>query len=450
MTVGKDESHWTKRTKTMSRKNAAVTNGGWGWYAASLALAGGMMLATPAMAADEHHDHAQSVAQSDGKHAHGEDAHEEHADEVTLSSQAIKMFDIRVEAAKARALAHTVVAPGRIAFNAERMAHVGSAVSGRVGEIKVVLGDQVKKGDVLLVVDSPELGEAQSDYLMKRTTIATAQSAVDVARSAFERAQALYKESKGIALAEVQRREAEFKAAQGALLGAQATVTAAENRLHLLGMTQDAVAQLEKTGEIDPKYKVRAPLDGQVVEREATLGELVRPDREALLILADMTTVWVVADVAEAKLDDVAIGSRARIQLTSRKETPLEGAVSYISPALDPSTRTAKVRIEVKNGHGLRPGMFAQVRVSSASTNAEDQVLAVPDEAVATVEGAPAVFVPVEGEEGTFARRAVRVGPVTGGMVPILSGIEEGQRVVVSGTFILKAELGKGSASHEH
>ena len=107
--------------------------------------------------------------------------------------------------------------------------------------------------------------------------------------------------------------------------------------------------------------------------------------------------------------------------------------------------------VEVKNGHGeLRPGMFARAEISSGGGASGEAVLAVPDEAVQTVEGGPAVFVPVEGEENTFAKRAVTVGKVVGGQVPVLSGLKEGEPVVVSGTFILKAELGKSGAAHEH
>jgi cobalt-zinc-cadmium efflux system membrane fusion protein len=431
----------------------------------AIALALGMILASVALGQkDEHghddHDHAPAPATrkaDDHGHAEGEahggekGKHDEHGEEVKLPPQAIKTFDIRTEPARKQVLTDMVIAPARVSFNTEQMAHVGSAVSGRVAEIKVRLGDSVKKGDVLLVVDSPELGEAQSDYLVKRTAIATAEFSVEAAKSAFDRAKQLYEDSKGITLTELQRRETELKVAQGTVLSAQAAATAAENKLHLLGMTQEAVTALEKTKEIDPKYMVRAALGGQVVEREATLGELVGPDREALLVLANMETLWVLADVPEAKLEDVAVGSRARIQLAGRARKTLEGTVSYISPLLDPSTRTAKVRIEVKNGDApLRPGMFAQVELSAATTDEKQAVLAVPDAAIQTVEGSPAVFVPVDGEAGTFAKRPVKIGPAVGGMIPILAGLKEGEKIVVNGTFILKAEMGKGSAGHEH
>jgi cobalt-zinc-cadmium efflux system membrane fusion protein len=185
-----------------------------------------------------------------------------------------------------------------------------------------------------------------------------------------------------------------------------------------------------------------------------TLGELVSPDKEALLVVADLSSVWVIADVPEAKLDDVSIGSAARVRVGAGGGT-LEGKLSYIAPSLDSATRTVQVRIVVPNPKGaLRPGTFARADLTTGATSADGAaatpVLAVPEESVQTVEGKPAVFVPVEGEPNTFAARPVKHGRPVGGMVPIESGLKDGEQVVVNGAFILKADLGKAGAAHEH
>lgn len=394
---------------------------------------------------DGHADHDE--------HGHAEaEGEESHAEEVKLSAEAMKRSGIRVEPAKAQMLAGTIIAPARVAFNAESIAHVGSPLSGRVSDIKVRVGDKVNKGDPLLVVQSPDLGETQSDFLLKRTAVETAAPAVDLAKAAHDRAKALYEESQGIALTEVQKREAEYKAAQGALLAAKAQATAAENRLHLFGMNQETVEALSKTGEIDPHYTVRAPISGQVIEREATLGELVNPDREALLVLADTSTLWVLADVPESRLSHVRTGAKAQVMVPTLRGQSLEGIVAFIAPSLDAATRTISVRIEVKgNGHGLRPGMFAQALISEAGDEGEHKaVLAIPEEATQLVEGQIVVFVPVEGEENTFATRPVKLGPAVGRIVPVLSGLKVGEPFVAAGSFILKAEMGKAGAEHEH
>ncbi|MBL8761008.1 MAG: efflux RND transporter periplasmic adaptor subunit [Phycisphaerae bacterium] len=392
------------------------------------------------------HDHTTQGGAA--KHNEGE-----HADEVTLTEEAIDRYGVRVQAAQLGMLRPTLTAPARVAFNTEAMAHVGSPLRGRAVDIRVRLGDMVRRGDTLLVVESPELGEAQADYFQKRITAQTAVPSVDLAKVSWERAKGLYEQSQGISLTEVQKREAEHKAALAAQRAAQAAAVASENRLHLLGMTQAAIEELASTGEIAPRHTLHAPIDGQVVDREITLGELVNPDREALLVLADTRTLWVLADVPEARLPEIALGARSWVAVGKTGAQRFEGQVAFVAPLVDAATRTAQVRIEVPAAAlTLKPGMFAQVEIVAIDpANPEPSpMVAVPDEAVQTVEGGPAVFVPVKGEPGTFAKRAITVGPSIGGLVPILGGLVEGEEFVASGTFILKAELGKGSAAHEH
>jgi cobalt-zinc-cadmium efflux system membrane fusion protein len=378
--------------------------------------------------------------------------HDAHVDEVKLAPEVIQRYGITIETVSAREMKPTVTAPARVSFNTDAMAHVGSVVKGRAIEIKVRVGDSVKKGDDLLIVESPDLGEAQSDFLQKRTAVSVAESAIEPAKSAAERAKTLYDQSNGISLGELQKRVAEQRAAEGALKTAQAALTAAENKLHLMGMDQRAVETLAKAGVIDPRFTIRAPLDGQVIEREITLGELVAPEKDALLVLANMKTLWVIADVPEAQLRNVAIGAKARVSIPAVSDEAFDGKVSLISPTLDPNTRTAQVRIEVSNGHNLRPGMFAtaQIAAASSSTQPAARALSIPEEALQTVEGSPAVFVAVEDEPNTFVKRPVATAKPVGGFVPVLNGLKEGERIVVRGSFLLKAELGKGEAAHEH
>lgn len=407
------------------------------------------------------HDHEPPAAAEADGHSEG-DGHDHdgggeaaHADEVMLTADAISRYGVKVEPAQLWQLRPTFTAPARIAFNTEAMAHIGSPLPGRAVEIKVKLGSTVKVGDELVVVESPELGEAQSDFLLKRTAAHTAQPAVDLAKTAWDRARGLYEKSEGIALTEVQKREGEYKAAVAALRSAEASAVAAENRLHLFGMTQDEVEALVASGEVNPRFRIYAPIPGQVVEREITLGELVSPDRESLLIIADTSVLWVLANVPEARIHEVATGATAWVKVGSIDAPRYEGSIAFISPMVDAATRTAQVRIEVRNGEQgpvLKPGMFAQVEIVATDPSAGETaaVVAVPEQAVQTVEGGPSVFVPVPGEENTFAKRSVTVGKSVGGLIPIYTGLVEGERFVAAGTFILKAELGKAGAEHVH
>lgn len=377
---------------------------------------------------------------------------DEHKDEVTLSERAVEKYGIRVEPAKQVTLAPTIVAPARITFNTEAIAHVGVVLRGRVVEVKVKRGDSVKKGQELLVVESPELGEAQSDYLQKRTTLSISKPSAELARNAYERAKGLYEGSKGISLTELQKRESDFKAAVGALQSAEASVTASENKLHLLGMNRAAVEELAKSKEIVPRYPVTAPIGGQVTEREVTLGELVSPEKEAIIVIADTSILWAVADVPETRLSEIQAGSPARVNVAATRAAVMKGVVSLIDPSLDPNTRTARVRIDVANeAGGLRPGMFAEVEITAGgeSGGADKTVLAVPEEAVQTIEGTAVVFTPVKGEARTFAKHPVKVGRPVNGMVPVLAGLKEGEELVTAGSFILKADLGKSAVEED-
>jgi cobalt-zinc-cadmium efflux system membrane fusion protein len=384
-------------------------------------------------------------AEGDG-HAHGEG----HADEVVLTAEAVRRNNIRIVKAAERTLTGSVVAPARTAYNAERIAHVGVLVRGRVAEIKVRLGDSVKKGDVLFTIDSTELGEAQSDYLQKRTAVEIAKPAIELAQSAYDRAKQLLDERQGITLTEVQKRLGEVKAAEGALRSAEAAVVGSANRLQLLGMIPEAIENLAKTAKLEPTYLVRAPLEGRVVGRNITLGEQVSPDAETLLTLADTSTVWLQVDVPELSLQQMPKDAKAEVTVPALGDKTFAGTVSYVQPELDAATRTARVRVEVKNpDNALLPGMFASAKIDVASAYSE-AVLAVPEEAVQTVEGEPAVFVPVPNEKNTFAKRQVGIGRAVNGWVPVLAGLKKDEPYVAAGSFILKAELGKASGSHEH
>ncbi|MBM3333770.1 efflux RND transporter periplasmic adaptor subunit [Candidatus Sumerlaeota bacterium] len=437
------------------------------WALVGLLLTAAMMLGvyigtvvandrrTAAVETSETPNAAPHAKDTHGHTAHAEDheaceaeceAEGDHVDEVTLTPQAIQQNQITIAQARKQALIETFVVPGRVSYNAEAMAHVGTPVGGRVVEIKARVGDIVRTGDELFVVDSPALGEAQSDFLQKQTQGRVAQSSVELAKAALERATRLL-DAKGISFGEFQKREGELKTAEGALLSAQAALTAAENKLHLFGASQSDIAQLLATGEVSSRYVVRAPIAGTVVEREVTLGEIVSPDREALLVLADLTTLWVLADAPESLLHRIAIGSLAEATVGAIEGQPFEGKVTFVTSALDKATRTGQVRIEVPDGHTpLRPGMFARVRLTLAGPSGRkpEAVIAVPEAAVQIVEGGPAVFVEVDGEPNTFARQAVAVGPPVGRIVPVLSGLEEGRRFVSEGAFLLKAELAKG------
>lgn len=340
----------------------------------ALLLAGALTgFTSHAYSQDDHagHDHSAHAGEEHQEDAHGDhaghddheghdDEEEGHSDEVTLSEAAIRRFGITTARAERQVLTGTTTVPARVSYNTEAMAHIGTQVQGRVLEIAVRLGDEVEKGQLLLVIDSPELGAAQSAFLQEnaavdaaRINVEAADGLVDVARTAFERAETL-RNSNGISITEflerqgtLREREANVRKAQAELRIAESERLAAENQLHIYGYGHEHCEELLTSGEIHTRYEVFAPIKGQVIQREVTPGEVVDPGDEALMVLANMEELWVLGDVPERIIGRVAVGTTARVTMTALPEMAFDGVISYVAPQLDSRTRTASVRIVV-------------------------------------------------------------------------------------------------------
>ncbi len=389
--------------------------------------------------ADPHAGHGQ-----EGDHeGEGEASH------VVLAPEAIETFGVRIEAAKSCVLRPLVEVPARVSFDRERMAHVGFPLHGRVVEVLARLGDPVAKGAPLLRIDSAELGQAQAEVLRQRAALAAAGPNLELARAAHDRVSSLRKDGGGASLADVQAREAEVRTAEAARALAEAERAAAESRALVLGLTPEALAELVASGRPSARLTVTAPISGEIIARDVTLGEVVGPDRDALLTIADTSRFWVLAEVPESHLADLDTNAPATVLLADGGLS-LEGRVALVPPIVDPATRTARVRVEIPACPGvLRDGLFVTARLARGRSVPEPQ-LAIPDRAVQLLDGVPSVFVPVPGEANAFEPRRVAVGPPVGGLVPVLSGLAEGEFLVTDGSFLLKAERGRASAKHEH
>ncbi|MCX7045560.1 MAG: efflux RND transporter periplasmic adaptor subunit [Candidatus Sumerlaeota bacterium] len=442
--------------------------------------------AVPAAKIDEHGHAAaetadkQPAAESAHKHVAGETTDTPskeasgHADEVVLTTEALRQSGIIVEPVSQRSGMNALSAHARVSFNHEAMAHVGTPVEGRIIEMRKRLGDAVRQGDVLAVLASPVLAEAQGDYLQKRAALGPAQTATEAMKKSHDRARQAGP-GEGISLTEFQKRESEWKQAEGNFIAAETALRATEKRLRVLGMSADQITSLAQTGGISPNFELRAPIAGEIVERDVTLGEMARPDKDKLFVIADLSVVWVMADVPESHIPFIQKGSAAKVKVSALEEHEFDGTVSYIARSVDSRMRTAQVRVELRNSPAslgqsdasdrsdpsdcsvastasapmLRPGMFAQVLLTApmkekSATNGGAGALAIPENAILTVEGAPAVFVAVEDEPGAFVKRNVQTAPARGGLAPVISGLKEGERIVTQGAFILKAELAKG------
>jgi membrane fusion protein, heavy metal efflux system len=312
---------------------------------------------------------------------------------------------------------------GKILANENRLAHLSARVPSRIVAVYANLGDRVKEGDRLLLLDSPAFGEAQLGYRKARTTLS-------VMEKALERAQALLDRG-AIGAGEHQRRDADYE-------NARADLHEAEEKLHLLGMTEREIQQLAaKTlphAEV-ARVSLRAPFSGEVIERNATIGEVIDPNK-MLFTVADLSAVWVRADFPEQQAGRLKTGLIFEVRVSAYPDALFQGAITYVGAVIDPTTRTVTARADVSNPEGrLRPEMFAEVRLVTD----EQAVLRVPRAAVQQVGSRTFAFV-VRGPR-RFESREVTIGQASGDYIQVVAGLTSGDEVVTQGSYALKSEL---------
>ncbi len=379
-------------------------------------------------------DGAQADAKKQGstaKGAHKDGDGHDHGKESKGASEALKLSDadiaaagIKVEPLAEQPVRARIVVPAEIQPNQDRIVHVTPRIAGRIVKAPAALGERVRAGQTLAVLDSIELGEAQSAYLQAASRSATASAD-------FERAEGLNREQI-ISQKEYLRIRSEFQQSGAAL-------RAAEDKLRLLGVSPPAA-----TDRAASVFPLVAPSAGTVIEKHAVLGELATPDK-TLFTVADLSVLWVQATLFEKDLALVRTGAAAEVTVTAYPKEAFRGRVAYISEVFDKETRTVRARIEVKNPDGrLKPDMFAQAAIEAGGTA---NALLVPEEAVVLLQGQPTVYVE---EAHGFEPRPVELGARYGTRVEIRSGVAPGDLVVTSGAYALKARALKSQLGSGH
>ena len=311
---------------------------------------------------------------------------------------------------------------GKVLANENHLAHLSARVPGRIVAVYANLGDRVKQGDRLLLLDSPAFGEAQLEYRKARATLTVTEKALERATALLDRG--------AIGAGEQQRREADNENARAALLEA-------EEKLHLLGMTEREIERL--TAKTLPHAEVaqvslRAPFRGAVIERNATIGEVIDPNK-TLFTVADLSTVWVRADFPEQQAGRLKTGLTIELRVSAYPDSIFRGPITYVGAVIDPATRTVMARADVSNPDGrLRPEMFAEVVLVTD----EQSVLSVPRAAVQQVGSRTVAFV-VQGPR-RFEPRDVTLGQGSSEYIQVLTGVVAGDEVVTQGSYALKSE----------
>jgi RND family efflux transporter MFP subunit len=364
-------------------------------------------------------------AGSAGVQAGREAAKSDETVEVALTPEAVERAGIKTAAARSATASATLTVPGTVMSNAYRDTKVNALVGGVVRQVTVELGAPVTRGQPLTVIFSGELADAQMKYL-------SMQAMLNADHQKLERTQKL------VALGAASRQELEEITAIHT--GHETEVAAARQRLLLLGLGPEDVSRLADAAHVVSEVLVRAPAGGVVIARSVNPGQVVAAGQE-LFTVTDLRTVWAIGDLYEKDFSAVRVGSEAAVTVPATPGLPLRGRVAYIDPRVDPATRTAKVRVEVPNkGADLRLGMYVTLSFESRSGG---HVTLVPRDAVQAVGNRNVVYVLVEGGEGRFAERTVKLGAALGESLEVLDGVKPGELVVTAGSFFLRAEAGR-------
>ena len=355
----------------------------------------------------------------EAEHAEGKDS----ADVVVLDSAAVRLGGIQVGEAGSVTTTNLTVT-GTITYDANRVSHIGARTDGRVVEVRADLGMRVRRGQALLHLESPQVGQIRAEER-------EAEALVRIARENFAREQRL--EQQGISSRK------ELLEAEAELRRAEASLQSAEAQLQVLGAGHGTGGH----------FDIASPFAGVVVARDVSLGEMATPG-DTLFTLADLSEVWIELDVFERDLARVRVGQEVVVTTTAYASRTFPGRIVYIGDILDPSKRTVRARVEIPNADGaLKPGMFATANIQVGAGG--PALVVVPQDAVQEVEQKQVVFVPGD-RTGEFRAVPVEVGEtLDGGRVVIRSGLQSGARIVVAGAFALRSELAKGEiGEHGH
>jgi membrane fusion protein, heavy metal efflux system len=333
------------------------------------------------------------------------------------------LADAKIKAAPVArgVLASSIELPGEVASDPDKTARISALVGGRIESVKFKEGDAVKKGDVLAVIKVPDLGKAKASFA------ATSAKAVS-ARSNADRLRALA-EKRLAANQEVIAAEAEANALE-------AEAKAAEEQLRALGMG----ASTTVTGT---QLTIRAPVGGVVVSRDAVVGQPITSD-QTIATIADLAEVWFLGRVFEKNLAQVRLGAPAEVRLNAYPKERFQGTIEYLGKQIDPTARTVVARVRLTNRDDLlRIGLFGVAQVGSGEASTRAPALLVSRDAVTDIGGKSVVF--VNEPDGDFEMHEVVLGEGALGKVEVVSGLREGEQVVVDGVFTLKSVVLKST-----
>ena len=345
---------------------------------------------------------------------------------------------IETEIVTQQTIAGVVPATGKILIPENGVAVIGPVNAGRIVRLYAGQGTRVRKGQKLADLESADIDQAEADYLKAlsdyQNAVRSSAAEIKLAQESYDRNKLLY-EQKITAGKNLQSAEHDLEVAKAAgensVNGTKAALTAARRKLLILGLNNATIDALAKKTDLAATFSLNSPIDGIVVERNATVGASVGTDANLFKII-DLSRVWIDADVFEKDLPRIKPGQEVRLKVTAFPESTFSGRVILINSVLDPETRTVKVRTEVANPDGrLKPDMFANVQII---TDVNRAAISIPQSAVLNDEGKTIVFV---ADGNGYKKRQVQAGIQNNDRVEIVDGLSAGDRVVVKGNYLL-------------
>jgi len=343
---------------------------------------------------------------------------------ISIAPGSPQLAQIRVEAVKTLDVpTDEVVAPGRVGINPSHSSRVLLPVPGRIASVMARLGDAVEENQPVLTLESPDADGAIGSYRQAEVAERQAQATLVKAEADFQRASDLY-EHRAVAQKDLIGAQNDLAQARAAVEAARTSLAQASRRLELLGL---------RPTDSKPRIVVRAPIGGKVLELNVAPGEYRNDTTAPLMTIANLSTVWMTSEVPETAIRLIRPGERVVITLLAYPGETFAGRVARMADALDPQTRTLKVYVEMANPQGrFRPEMFGTIRHAGALRS----LPVIPRSAVVQEYGRAVVFVERAPEQ--FERRDITLGSAAGSSLPVLTGVQAGDRVVVDGAILLK------------
>jgi len=330
------------------------------------------------------------------------------------------------------------VTEGNIAISDDLTTPVFSPYSGRVIKVIAMLGDVVAQGAPLFVIHASEFVQAQNDLITALANLAAARSQLTMAQTTERRNHELYL-AQGGALKDWQQAQTDLVTAQNTIRSDDIALHAVRSRLRILGKTDAEIASLEAqpTQKLNPEATVAAPIGGTITQRQIGVGQYINSEAggatNPVYTISDLSTVYLIANVREADAPLMHAGDPVEVRVLAYPDRVFKAKISWIAASIDPNTRRLSVRADVENPDGaLKPGMFASFSIITGSA---ETAPAVPQSAI-VFEGETA-RVWVAGDDGTIAVRSIRIGRSADGMVEVLEGLSQGEKVVTSGALFI-------------